>query len=192
MKVNEIFHSLQGEGYNTGKAAVFVRLAGCNLQCSFCDTDHAAYKEMSEEQIADTVAQYPVTLVVITGGEPALQLTSSLIDRLHAKRKTVAVETNGTLPLPDNVDWITVSPKQDFVGEEGKCVITRANEVKVIFDGEHPVSDCGITAEHYFVQPCDTGNTRKNRKISNLCVKFVKQNPKWRLSLQTHKLLGIK
>lgn len=192
MKVNEIFHSLQGEGFNTGKASVFVRLAGCNLQCPFCDTSHTAYEEMTEEQIADTVAQYSTNLVVITGGEPALQLTSSLIDRLHAKRKTVAVETNGTLPLPENVDWITVSPKQDFVGEAGKCVITRANEVKVIFDGEHQVSDFGITAEHYFVQPCDTGNLSKNRKIKNLCIDFVKNNPKWRLSLQTHKLLGIR
>lgn len=192
MKVNEIFHSLQGEGFNTGKAAVFVRLAGCNLQCPFCDTSHTAYEEMTEEQIADCLAQYSANLVVITGGEPALQLTSSLIDRLHAKRKTVAVETNGTLPLPENVDWITVSPKQDFVGEAGKCVITRANEVKVIFDGEHQVSDFGITAEHYFVQPCDTGNLSKNRKIRNLCIDFVKNNPKWRLSLQTHKLLGIR
>lgn len=192
MKVNEIFHSLQGEGFNTGKSAVFVRLAGCNLQCPFCDTDHTAYEEMTEEQIADCLAQYSANLVVITGGEPALQLTSSLIDRLHAKRKTVAVETNGTLPLPENVDWITVSPKQDFVGEAGKCVITRANEVKVIFDGEHQVSDFGITAEHYFVQPCDTGNLSKNRKIRNLCIDFVKNNPKWRLSLQTHKLLGIR
>ncbi|MBQ6725949.1 MAG: radical SAM protein [Bacteroidales bacterium] len=192
MKVNEIFHSLQGEGFNTGKSAVFVRLAGCNLQCPFCDTSHYAFEDMTEKKIADTVALHPANLVVITGGEPALQLTSSLIDRLHAKRKTVSVETNGTLPLPENVDWITVSPKQDFVGEAGKCVITRANEVKVIFDGEHQVSDFGITAEHYFVQPCDTGNLSKNRKIRNLCIDFVKNNPKWRLSLQTHKLLGIR
>ena len=192
MKVNEIFHSLQGEGYNTGKSAVFVRLAGCNLQCPFCDTNHTAFEEMTEEQIAEVVVQYPANMVVITGGEPALQLTSSLVDKLHAKRKTVAVETNGTLPLPKNVDWITVSPKQDFVGEVGKCVITHANEVKVIFDGEHPVSDCGITAEHYYVQPCDTGDNDKNRQINDLCVEFVKQNPKWQLSLQTHKLLGIR
>ena len=192
MKVSEIFYSLQGEGFNTGKAAVFVRLAGCNLQCPFCDTYHPAFSEMSEDQIADSVPQFPATLVIITGGEPALQLTSSLIDRLHAIGKTVAVETNGTLPLPQNVDWITVSPKQEFLGEKGKCVITEANEVKVIFDGEHPVSDCGITAGHYFVQPCDTGNADKNRKIRNLCIDFVKNNPKWRLSLQTHKLLGIR
>lgn len=192
MKVNEIFYSLQGEGFNTGRAAVFVRLAGCNLRCPFCDTSHCTFEDITEKKIVDTVALHPANLVVITGGEPALQLTETLVDKIHAIGKTVAVETNGTLPLPENVDWITVSPKQDFVGEAGKCVITRANEVKVIFDGEHPVSDCGITAGHYFVQPCDTGNADKNRKIRDLCIDFVKNNPKWRLSLQTHKLLGIR
>ena len=192
MRVNEIFHSLQGEGYNTGKSAVFVRLSGCNLQCPFCDTDHDTFHEMSEDQIAEEVSQYPANLVVITGGEPAIQLTETLIDKLHAIGKTVAVETNGTLPLPSNLDWITVSPKEDFVGITGRVAISRADEVKVIFDGEHPVSDFGIAALHYFVQPCDTGDEAKNGIITKKCVEFVKQNPRWQLSLQIHKLLNIK
>lgn len=192
MRVNEIFHSLQGEGYNTGKSALFVRLSGCNLQCPFCDTNHTTFHEMSEEQIAEEVSQYPAALVVITGGEPAIQLTETLIDKLHAIDKTVAVETNGTLPLPSNLDWITVSPKEDFVGIKGRVAISHADEVKVIFDGERPVSDFGIAARHYFVQPCDTGDETLNGIITKKCVEFVKQNPRWRLSLQTHKLLNIK
>ena len=130
--------------------------------------------------------------MIITGGEPAMQLTASLVYKLHVLGKIVAVETNGTLPLPKNVDWITVSPKEAFVGAKGKVAITRADEVKAIFDGTHPVSDCGIKAEHYFVQPCDMGNQQKNKKITAACVEFVKQNPKWRLSLQTHKILDIR
>lgn len=191
MKVNEIFYTLQGEGHNTGKAAVFVRLAGCNLQCPFCDTNHHTFVEMTENEIAEAVSQHPTNLVVITGGEPALQLTETLVDKIHAIGKTVAVETNGTLPLPPNVDWITVSPKELYVGAEGKAVLTKANEVKVIFDGTHAISDFGIKAEHYYVQPCDTDNTKKNRDITKKCVSFIKAHPQWQLSLQTHKYIGI-
>ena len=191
MKVNEIFYTLQGEGHNTGKAAVFVRLAGCNLQCPFCDTSHHSFVEMTEDAIAEATAQHPANLVVITGGEPALQLTETLVDKIHAIGKTVAVETNGTLPLPPNVDWITVSPKELYVGAEGKAVLTKANEVKVIFDGTHAISDFGIKAEHYYVQPCDTDNTKKNRDITKKCVSFIKAHPQWQLSLQTHKYIGI-
>ena len=109
MRVNEIFYSLQGEGYFTGTPAVFVRFSGCNLSCSFCDTEHTSFTEMSEEDIVQEVCAYPAAHVVITGGEPTMQLTASLVDRLHAVGKYVQIETNGTYRLPRScrVDWIT-------------------------------------------------------------------------------------
>ena len=204
MRVNEIFYSLQGEGFHTGRAAVFVRLSGCNLACDFCDTDHAPYTEMSEEEIVCQVAQYPATWVVMTGGEPALQLTESLVSKLHAAGKEVAVETNGTRPLPSNVDWVTVSPKSAFVGKAGLPVLKQADEVKVVFGEDSfpddPANDsdanndpaCGIVADHYFLQPCDTGDVERNRVVTARCIDYILRHPRWRLSLQTHKMTGIR
>ena len=194
MRVNEIFYSLQGEGFHTGRASVFVRLSGCNLACEFCDTDHAPFTEMSEEEIVCETAKYPASWVVVTGGEPALQLTASLVSKLHAAGKEVAVETNGTRRLPENVDWVTVSPKAEFVGKAGIPILKRADEVKVVFD-ESAMSDdpaCGIEADHYFLQPCDTGNTEHNRAITARCIDYILRHPQWRLSLQTHKMTGIR
>ena len=137
MKVNEIFYSLQGEGYHTGTPAVFIRLSGCNLQCPFCDTQHENGTNMAEDEIVAEVAKHPATLVVITGGEPAMQLTASLVESLHLIGRKVAVETNGTLPLPQEVDWITLSPKDAYLGPQAAPVLTRADELKVVYDGEH-------------------------------------------------------
>lgn len=192
MKVNEIFYSLQGEGAHSGRACTFVRFSVCNLKCPFCDTDFKQYTEMTEEQIVEEVVKNPSNIVVFTGGEPALQLTSSLVDKLHNKQKYVAVETNGTHTLPENVDWITVSPKNAYIGEKAKPVIDRASEVKVVYDGCHEVSDCNIIAGYYYIQPCDTGNEEKNKKIISQCVEFIKLNPKWTLSLQTQKILNVR
>lgn len=194
MRVNEIFYSIQGEGAHSGEAAIFVRLSGCNLNCSFCDTEHQPYQELTEDEIASQIAEYPAHLVVITGGEPTLQLTKSLIQKIHDLGKTVAIETNGTHEIPQGVDWVTVSPKSLFVGERGLPVINHAQEVKVVFDGYHLMSDptFGITAAHYFIQPCDTGNEDRNKEIIRLCVEFIKNNPKWKLSLQTQKILGVR
>ena len=113
MKVNEIFYSLQGEGHYTGTPAVFVRFAGCNLRCWFCDTDFEKGVEMNEDEIVEAVLQYPTRYVVITGGEPTLQITASLCDKLHAHGLYLMMETNGTRPLPEGcqIDWITCSPK---------------------------------------------------------------------------------
>ncbi|MBR5687743.1 MAG: radical SAM protein [Prevotella sp.] len=194
MRVNEIFYSLQGEGFHTGRAAVFVRLSGCNLVCDFCDTDHASFTEMSEEEIVIETAKYPTSWVVVTGGEPALQLTASLVEKLHAAGKEVAVETNGTRPLPENVDWVTVSPKAAFVGKAGLPVLKKADEVKAVF-GEEPLPDdpaYGIEAGHYFLQPCDTGDNERNRAITARCIDYILNHPRWRLSLQTHKMTGIR
>lgn len=193
MLVNEIFYSLQGEGFHTGTPAVFVRFSGCNLNCPFCDTDHAEGKEMSEGEIVEEVARHPASLVVMTGGEPALQLTESLVDLLHWLGKIVAVETNGTYTLPQNVDWITLSPKDLILGETAKPVLTRADELKVVFDGEkEPSSYENIEVKHLFLQPCDTGDEDKNKEIIKKIIDYCKQHPQWRLSLQTHKILNIR
>ena len=191
MKVNEIFYSLQGEGYWTGTAAVFVRLSGCNLRCSFCDTAHEAGEPLTEAAIVEAVAQYPARHVVITGGEPSLSLTASLVDALHAIGRFVAVETNGTRPLPDNVDWITLSPKDAFE-RNGMPILTRCDELKVVFDGSEPKTYEGITSTHRFLQPCDVGDARKNAEIMAACIHFIKTHPTWRLSLQTHKITQIR
>ena len=194
MRVNEIFYSIQGEGAHSGEAAIFVRLSGCNLKCSFCDTEHQPYQDLTEEDICAEIAKYPASLVVITGGEPTLQLTETLIGKIHELSKTVAIETNGTRPVPRGVDWVTVSPKSIFVGEIGKPVIKTAQEVKIVLDDLHTYDDptFGITAAHYFVQPCDTSDEARNRDIINRCVNFVKENPLWRLSLQTQKILRVR
>ncbi|MBO4549571.1 MAG: radical SAM protein [Bacteroidaceae bacterium] len=194
MRVNEIFYSIQGEGAHSGEAAIFVRLSGCNLKCSFCDTEHQPYQDLTEDEICAEIAKYPASLVVITGGEPTLQLTETLIGKIHELSKTVAIETNGTRPVPRGVDWVTVSPKSLFVGEIGKPVIKTAQEVKIVLDDLHTYDDptFGITAAHYFVQPCDTSDEARNRDIINRCVNFVKENPLWRLSLQTQKILRVR
>lgn len=197
MKVNEIFYSLQGEGYHSGTPSVFVRLSGCNLRCPFCDTKHESGVAMTEDEIALEVAKYPARHVVITGGEPSLQLTDTLVDKLHHLGKYVAVETNGTHPLPENVDWVTLSPKHAFVGAEATPVIKHADEIKVVYDGIHdPSSQYQSLAvdipERLFLQPCDTGDPTRNTAIVEAAIDYIKQNPQWRLSLQIHKILNIR
>ena len=194
MRVNEIFYSLQGEGYHSGEAAVFVRLSGCNLRCPFCDTQHESGTEMDEADIVESVRQWPARLVVITGGEPSLQLTATLVDALHAEGKYVAVETNGTHPLPPNVDWITLSPKDIFLGYEAKVELSIVDEIKVVYDGEHkPHMYSGILCTHArFLQPCDTGDPVRNAEIVNSAIEYIKKDPRWKLSLQIHKILNIR
>lgn len=191
-RVNEIFYSLQGEGHNTGRAAVFVRFAGCNLRCPFCDTDFKDYTEMTDESILQAILPYPTRFVVMTGGEPSLQLDKCLIDLLHANGYEIAIETNGTHTLPEGIDWVTVSPKQSFNSEKGRVVVGQCNELKCVFDGTTPVCDYGIKADYYYLQPCDTADAICNRTIIKACIDYIKANPRWRLSLQTHKLADFK
>ncbi len=193
MKINEIFYSLQGEGYHSGTPAVFVRFSGCNLQCPFCDTQHSSGTEMTEDDIAAAVGGYPARMVVVTGGEPALQLTASLVDKLHLLGKYVTVETNGTRRLPENVDWITLSPKDMWLGENARPVLARADELKLLFEEGLPVEDYeDIQVAHRFLQPVDTDDQRQNDINKNAAIAYIKQHPQWRLSLQIHKLLGIR
>ena len=189
-RINDIFYSLQGEGRNTGRASVFVRFAGCNLRCPFCDTEFETYREMTDEDIITAIQALcpsPV-LVVLTGGEPTLQVDEAFVSLLHRHGFEVAMESNGTRPAPRNLDWLTVSPK-------GRQAVQTPNELKVIFD-ENTDPDAFLPSvspmPELYLQPCDTGDAERNACIIDKCVTYIKTHPQWRLSLQTHKLAGFK
>ena len=204
--VKEIFYTLQGEGAQAGRAAVFCRFAGCNLWsgreadratavCKFCDTDFFGVDGVgggrfeSAELLAEAVAQkWPGggrRFVVCTGGEPLLQLDLALIEALHARGFEIAVETNGTVAAPDGLDWICVSPKAraELVqrsGDELKLVYPQADAVPETFEG--------LSFRNFFLQPMDGPSRAAN---TELALKYCMDHPQWRLSLQTHKILGI-
>ena len=178
-KINEIFYSLQGEGFHTGTPAVFIRFSGCNLKCPFCDTQHEEGRLMTDEDILKEVNQYPTPTIILTGGEPSLWIDEALIDLLHQNGKYICIETNGTKPLPAHIDWVTCSPKSG-----GKVVLTHMDEVKVVYEGQ-PLSPYeSLPAQHFFLQPCSCANTAET-------VACILEHPNWRLSLQTHKLIHI-
>ena len=215
LRVNEIFYSLQGEGRNTGRAAVFVRFAGCNLRCSFCDTEFDTYREMTAEEIVAEVDEcrkdvsacdaYSKPLLVLTGGEPTLQVDEAFVELFHQHGYEVAMESNGILPAPKNLDWLTVSPKgsgewREESGERREESGKRLpDEIKIVFDEDTPVRLpsllsplSSLHSSLLYLQPCDTGDAERNAHILHLCIEYIKQHPCWRLSLQTHKLTGIK
>jgi 7-carboxy-7-deazaguanine synthase (Cx14CxxC type) len=206
--IKEIFYTLQGEGAHAGRPAVFCRFSGCNLWtgresdrasaiCQFCDTDFVGTdgegggKFKTPEELAATInALWPASYaaskyVVFTGGEPLLQLDKPLIDAMHAVGFTIAIETNGTLPVPEGVDWICVSPK---MGSE--LVVKKGSEIKVVI----PQTNQDLSAyeqldfENFYVQAMDGPLAEFNTKLA---IETCKRNPKWKLSLQTHKLLQI-
>ena len=203
-RVNDIFYSLQGEGYNTGRAAVFVRFAGCNLRCPFCDTEFDSYREMTAEEIVGAIHNYPSHFVVLTGGEPTLQADETFIELLHHHGYEVAMESNGTRPAPENLDWLTVSPKvneklemrnEKWGMKNGKC--HQPDEIKIVFDENTDpaaiISHSSFLIPHLlYLQPCDTGDAERNAAIIARCIDYIKTHPQWRLSLQTHKLVGFK
>jgi 7-carboxy-7-deazaguanine synthase len=205
-QVREIFYTLQGEGAQTGRPAVFCRFAGCNLWsgheadraaaiCRFCDTEFVGVdgpgggRFASAEELARAVAaKWPGggrPLVVCTGGEPLLQLDDSLIEALHAARFEIAVETNGTRPAPRGLDWICVSPKAD-----APLVLNSGNELKLVYpqNGADPERYSTLDFKHFFLQPMDGPSLQTN---TELALRYCLANPQWRLSLQTHKLLNI-
>lgn len=192
--VNEIFYSLQGEGFNTGIASVFIRFSGCNLRCAFCDTEHESHAMMSVPHIVDEVMKHPeAPLIVLTGGEPSLYVDEPLLKALRLTGKKIAIETNGTRPLPAGIDWVTLSPKRGFPGGDAQpCVIDHCDELKVVYLGQDLCQYDGIAASHRFLQPCYVDNEQQRSLNLRQCVEAVLRNPRWRLSLQVHRQLGIK
>jgi 7-carboxy-7-deazaguanine synthase (Cx14CxxC type) len=208
--VKEIYHTLQGEGARAGRAAVFCRFAGCNLwsgrevdrsdaACGFCDTDfvgtdgpgggrfatatdlvEAIARTWNEATVADAGTPY----VVFTGGEPLLQLDEALVEECHRRGFEVAVETNGTVPPPRGIDWLTVSPKPS-----SELVVKRGQELKLVFPHEvTPESVADLDFSLFYLQPMDGPRRAEN---TALAVAYCRSHPRWRLSLQTHKLVGI-
>ena len=204
-KVNEIFFTLQGEGAHSGIPAVFVRFSGCNLKCPWCDTEFSEYTEMSAEQIVKEIQDlYDLPnerrkMCVLTGGEPGLQVDKPLIDALHAAGFYICIETNGTRPLPDGIDWITCSPK-----EGTKLALHKVNEVKVVFTGTYDpeIWRKQLEAEHWMLQPLrytgewlieniDSWEDDRNDNLDDT-VRYILSHPFWRLSVQLHKIAGLR
>jgi 7-carboxy-7-deazaguanine synthase len=205
-KVKEIFYTLQGEGFHSGRPAVFCRFTGCNLWsgreedrsdavCKFCDTDFigmdgkngGSYTAM--ELACKIVSLFPSNnrkvFVVCTGGEPALQMDDELVTEFHKNNIEIAIETNGTKPLPHDIDWICVSPK-----ENAEIVINAGHELKLVYPqlGNHPSQFEHYNFQFFYLQPLDDQNRVSNTEA---CVQYCMENTKWSLSLQTHKILGI-
>ena len=191
-KINEIFYSLQGEGRNTGRAAVFVRFSGCNLKCPFCDTEHQSGTPMTDEMIIAEAKKYPTDLIVLTGGEPTLFIDEDFISKLHDAGFSVAIETNGTHPVPFGINFITVSPKFEFC-EDAALALKECDELKVVFTGKNDFSKYEDIKAHYrYIQPCDTGSEEGNRRNIEASIHYVLNHPEWRLSLQTQKITNIR
>ncbi len=207
--VKEVFYTLQGEGANAGRPAVFCRFAGCNLWtgresdratavCGFCDTDFVGTdgpgggKFSTAEALADAVqSRWPTAngrarpFVVCTGGEPLLQVDAPLLEAFHARGLLVAVETNGTVVPPSGIDWLCLSPKAD-----AETVITSGVELKLVYPqvGGEPERYRHLDFRHFFLQPMDGPDRERNTRLA---LEYCLAHPEWRLSLQTHKILGI-
>lgn len=180
-KVNEIFYSIQGEGYFTGTPAIFIRFSGCNLKCPFCDTQHQSGQMMTDDQILAEVWKYPSKVVILTGGEPGLQIDDALLIGLSKMCKYVCIETNGTVKLPEaGIDWITCSPK-----EGGETILSDIDELKVVYTGQDMAQYDRFNAMEYYLQPCSCQNTEE-------VINYIKDHPKWKLSLQTQKILNVR
>ncbi len=208
--VKEIYYTLQGEGARTGRAAVFCRFAGCNLWtgreadrataiCRFCDTDFVGTdgpgggRFTTSDALADAIhAAWPATsdpgvpYVVFTGGEPLLQLDLPLIAELHQRHFEVAIETNGTQPVPEGVDWVCVSPKAGAA-----LVVERGHELKLVFPqaGAQPDRYAGLAFGHFYLQPMDGPDRDAHTRAA---IDYCLAHPQWQLSLQTHKLTGLR
>jgi len=191
LNVNEIFYSLQGEGGRTGQASIFIRLAKCNLACSFCDTEFEKGVKMTLEEIIDEIAKYNCRWIIWTGGEPALQLTDKIVGFFKEKGYLQAIETNGTKRIPESIDYITCSPKQNF--ELVKELIPEVDELRFPIQKGDPLPDISILpkTERYLLSPI-FDELKIIQENVDYCISLIKDNPIWALSLQTHKLIGIR
>ncbi len=199
LRITEIFHSIQGEGFHAGTPAIFIRGTGCNLACDFCDTDFSPREKLSPEAIAERIAGYPCRFVVLTGGEPTIQPAfKALVEILHARGYYVTMETNGGSEDTFGVDWVTVSPK---LSQKGKWVLKRAQELKLIYESQDLAFYEDSSFEHYFLQPKEIrtaawGKGERDRESTRAewdkTVRAVMANPKWKLSIQLHKELGLR
>ncbi|MCH5231495.1 MAG: 7-carboxy-7-deazaguanine synthase QueE [Muribaculaceae bacterium] len=197
-KIKEIFHSIQGEGCLTGVSSVFIRFSGCNLKCEFCDTKHDDGVWMSDDEILNEVKKYKAAMVVLTGGEPSLFIDEEFVERLKEETlMQVAIETNGTRPLPQNLDWVTVSPKigMSHTGDATIAEGVIADEVKVVDVGQdlfpYLKLQCVGANTRMLLQPCYVPDKEEWEKNTRRTIRRVLDNPSWSLSLQTHRYLGI-
>jgi len=190
----EIFHSVQGEGFHSGLPHVFVRFGNCNLRCEWCDTDFMTFEEMELDDIVDQVLSFECHRVIFTGGEPAMQDLATIGNRLKEHDITLSIETNGTIPVDPIIDWICVSPKDQLYPNVPIKQHT-GDELKVVYCGQDlSMYDEIIDGfDHHFLQPCyiELESVEQNGKNFRVVEQLVKASPDWRLSLQTHKWMGI-
>ncbi len=209
-RVKEVFYSVQGEGFHTGRPAIFCRLTQCNLWtgreedreasfCRFCDTDFIGTDGQNggSFKTAESLAQHllnfwPKTkthpFVVLTGGEPLLQVDQDLVDTLHEHSFEIAIETNGTKFAPKGIDWVCVSPKANT-----KIVLIAGHELKLVYPqvDNHPKQFSQLDFKHFYLQPLDTQDTKTTQSNLKACLKYCLKHPQWKMSLQTHKILGV-
>ncbi len=194
-RINEWFYSLQGEGVRAGTANIFLRFSGCNLTCRQdsegfdCDTEFVSGRSWTLDEIVSHLKSIADNCdwIILTGGEPTLQVDDDLIDRLHNEKFKIAIETNGTREVSSKIDWITVSPKT----AEHALRQRQAHEVKYVRSYGMGIPKTSVEAQHYLISPAAEGNQIPAKNIE-WCINLVKENPKWKLSLQQHKLLGIR
>jgi len=190
----EIFHSVQGEGFHSGVPHVFVRFGNCNLRCEWCDTDFLVYEERGLDSIVEEVLSYGCDRVIFTGGEPAMQDLATIGGKLKEHGINLSIETNGTMEVDPVIDWICVSPK-DQVYPDVAIRQRSGDELKVVYCGQslEIYDELKEGFSHHFIQPCyiDSESVEQNGRSFQMVEKLVKDNPGWRLSLQTHKWMGV-
>lgn len=191
LSVNEIFYSIQGEGARVGKPSIFVRLAGCNSKCAFCDTEFVSKKKITVDKILEYIEQFPSREIVWTGGEPLLQLTSKILKVFKDNGYYNCVETNGTVRPPRNIDYIALSPKvaEHVLAKNFSGIVV--DEIRYVrHKGHMSVPFTKVKAKNYYISPVFDGGEVNMDNVLH-CIKLVKENPKWRLTVQVHKLLKV-